>query len=121
MNLSSVHPLDLVAREVGGRAALAIALGVTTAALGNWKVRGVPVERCVGIERLGNGLVTRRDLRPNDWHDIWPEHEEAERLRAVVADLLQRLRRYEPDAADVQAPAAINSEALHSGQEVAHV
>jgi len=25
------------------------------------------------IERATNGLVTRRDLRPQDWHLIWPE------------------------------------------------
>ncbi len=25
------------------------------------------------IERATNGAVTRRDLRPDDWHEIWPE------------------------------------------------
>jgi len=33
----------------------------------------VPVERCVAIERATKGAVTRRDLRPNDWLQIWPE------------------------------------------------
>ena len=28
---------------------------------------------CVAIERATNGAVTRRDLRPDDWHLIWPE------------------------------------------------
>ncbi|HEF5181003.1 hypothetical protein [Burkholderia cenocepacia] len=28
---------------------------------------------CVSIERESKGLVTRRDLHPNDWQDIWPE------------------------------------------------
>ncbi|HDR9439500.1 helix-turn-helix domain-containing protein [Burkholderia multivorans] len=28
---------------------------------------------CVAIERESAGSVTRRDLRPNDWQDIWPE------------------------------------------------
>ena len=28
---------------------------------------------CVAIERVTNGLVTRRDLRPDDWHLHWPE------------------------------------------------
>jgi len=27
----------------------------------------------VAIERATNGAVTRRDLRPDDWHLIWPE------------------------------------------------
>ena len=28
---------------------------------------------CVAIERATRGEVTRRDLRPCDWHLIWPE------------------------------------------------
>lgn len=28
---------------------------------------------CVSIERESKGLVTRRDLHPDDWRDIWPE------------------------------------------------
>lgn len=30
-------------------------------------------ENCVSIEVATGGLVTRRDLRPRDWHLIWPE------------------------------------------------
>lgn len=29
--------------------------------------------RAVQIEKATNGLVTRKDLRPNDFHIIWPE------------------------------------------------
>ncbi|KVG89469.1 hypothetical protein WT81_04990 [Burkholderia stagnalis] len=28
---------------------------------------------CVAIERESKCAVTRRDLRPDDWQDIWPE------------------------------------------------
>ncbi len=28
---------------------------------------------CVSIEQESKGLVTRRDLHPDDWQDIWPE------------------------------------------------
>lgn len=28
---------------------------------------------CVRIRRSTGGAVTRRDLRPDDWHQIWPE------------------------------------------------
>lgn len=28
---------------------------------------------CVAIERATGGKVTRADLRPKDWHLIWPE------------------------------------------------
>lgn len=35
--------------------------------------RSVPPARCVAIEKATNGVVTRRDLRPDDWMKIWPE------------------------------------------------
>lgn len=30
-------------------------------------------EYCVAIEKATEGVVTRRDLRPDDWAAIWPE------------------------------------------------
>lgn len=30
-------------------------------------------ESCVLIEQITEGVVTRQDLRPDDWHRIWPE------------------------------------------------
>jgi DNA-binding transcriptional regulator YdaS (Cro superfamily) len=39
----------------------------------NWRVRGVPISQCSAIESATSGAVTRRDLRPDDWHRIWPE------------------------------------------------
>lgn len=33
----------------------------------------VPIIRCVQIEQATNGAVTRKDLRPDDYHLIWPE------------------------------------------------
>lgn len=33
---------------------------------------------CVAIERETRGHVTRQDLRPDDWHLIWPELAQAE-------------------------------------------
>lgn len=32
---------------------------------------------CVSIEQESKGAVTRKDLRPDDWGDIWPELKEA--------------------------------------------
>lgn len=50
-------------------------LNLPQALISQWanKVRPVPVERCTAIEQATNGAVTRRDLRPDDWHLIWPE------------------------------------------------
>lgn len=30
-------------------------------------------EICVAIEQASHGVVTRKDLRPDDWASIWPE------------------------------------------------
>lgn len=35
--------------------------------------RPVPAHRCPAIETFTAGLVTRQELRPNDWHVYWPE------------------------------------------------
>jgi DNA-binding transcriptional regulator YdaS (Cro superfamily) len=35
--------------------------------------RPVPARLAARIERLTNAAVTRADLRPHDWQDIWPE------------------------------------------------
>ncbi|MFH8134186.1 transcriptional regulator [Pantoea osteomyelitidis] len=29
--------------------------------------------RCIEIEKVTGGAVTRADMRPDDWHKIWPE------------------------------------------------
>lgn len=62
----------------GGTQALADMIGVKFQTVHQWKIVGsggrpVPVERCVAIERATDGRVTRKDLRPDDWHLIWPE------------------------------------------------
>jgi DNA-binding transcriptional regulator YdaS (Cro superfamily) len=62
-------------KQAGGVSALAAAIGVTQSAVSNWRSRGgyVPPEHCASIEHATSGAVTRRDLRPDDWHRIWPE------------------------------------------------
>lgn len=65
--------LDKAIGLVGCQARLARALGVTQQTVSHWRRAGVPVEYCARIELLTEGQVTRRDLRHNDWHLIWPE------------------------------------------------
>lgn len=54
---------------------LAQEMGIGVANIYQWMrgIRPVPVERCAVVERLTGGEVTRKDLRPDDWHEIWPE------------------------------------------------
>lgn len=63
--------------EKSGKSASALAknLGVSPAIIFQWRtgIRPIPVGRCIEVERVTNGAVTRRDLRPKDWHLIWPE------------------------------------------------
>lgn len=61
--------------KTNSNADLARALGCPAALVSQWKlgVRPVPLERCTAIEKATRGAVSRRDLRPEDWHLIWPE------------------------------------------------
>jgi DNA-binding transcriptional regulator YdaS (Cro superfamily) len=70
-----MHPIDKAAEIIGSQTALAVVLCVSKGAVSQWKNedRRVPAAHCVVIERATNGAVTRRDLRPDDWHLIWPE------------------------------------------------
>ena len=60
---------------IGSQRLLAEIIGVKPPSLSEWEKgeSDVPVKRCVQIENATGGQVTRRDLRPNDWHLIWPE------------------------------------------------
>ncbi|MDO9235982.1 MAG: Cro/CI family transcriptional regulator [Aquabacterium sp.] len=66
---------------------LANAVGVSPPVVSDWCTgkKAVPLERCVAIERATNGEVTRQDLRPDDWQDIWPELAQAPATIAPVA------------------------------------
>lgn len=68
-----MNSLDKAINLCGGLSSLAGEIGISSARLGNWRVRGVPVEHCLAIERATVGQVTRKDLRPDDWQCIWPE------------------------------------------------
>lgn len=88
----TTHPLDQAATLLGGRPAMAELLGVTPAAIGNWKSRGVPIEQCPAIERHTSGAISRRHLRPADWQIIWPELADTtatELVRSVRASMQQ--------------------------------
>lgn len=63
-------PLDEATKIIGSQVALAQQLGVTKAAVAQWKLDGrrVPAEHCPVIERLTDGQVRCEDLRPDiDW------------------------------------------------------
>ncbi len=64
------HPIDRAARVLGSQHALALRLGVTKAAVWQWKEPGrkVPAEHCPAIERVTEGVVRCEELRADvDW------------------------------------------------------
>lgn len=59
-------PLGRALAVIGGASALARALGLPWAStVTNWAARGVPAERCLAIEQVTSGAVTRYELRPD--------------------------------------------------------
>ena len=54
---------------------LAVLIGFAPSFVNQWVSgkRPIPITACVAIERVTNKSVTRQELRPDDWHLIWPE------------------------------------------------
>ena len=70
MNLSQYF-----SQERGRQAALAKAIGAHAPDVSRWAdgKRPIPMEYGAAIEAATGGLVTRREMFPNDWHRLWPE------------------------------------------------
>ncbi len=69
------QPIRTACDWFGGVTAFANAINVAPSIVTRWatRVQAVPIIRCVEIEELTAGMVTRKQLRPDDWHLIWPE------------------------------------------------
>ncbi|GAA0781089.1 hypothetical protein GCM10009108_22020 [Castellaniella ginsengisoli] len=69
------QPVRHACALMGGMTALAQKLGLPVQVVSGWAAgtRPVPIIRCVEIEELTGGGVTRKQLRPDDWWQIWPE------------------------------------------------
>ena len=80
--------LDYLRMERGNARRVSERVGLTPAFLSQIAlgVRGVPAERAASIESATGGAVRRWDMRPNDWHRIWPELIGAEGAPAVVTE-----------------------------------
>lgn len=70
----------------GEQKLLAAALGVSRSQMSQM-VSGlchINEKRCVFIEEFTKGNVSRKDLRPNDWYEIWPELATQEQTESEV-------------------------------------
>ncbi len=76
------------------RSDLATQVGTTVGHLNNfcYGYTKLAPEVCVAIEQFTAGTVCRWDLRPDDWHRIWPEligKEGAPEVPQVPTDIAQ--------------------------------
>jgi DNA-binding transcriptional regulator YdaS (Cro superfamily) len=60
-----MNAIQKASQYFGSRSKLAARLGVSGEAVRKWEVGRVPAERCIEIERITDGAVTRADLRPD--------------------------------------------------------
>jgi DNA-binding transcriptional regulator YdaS (Cro superfamily) len=65
--------IDIAAEACGGLGKLAAILGESPQTVANWRVRGIPIAHCAAMEAAAGWKVRRWDMRPGDWHRIWPE------------------------------------------------
>lgn len=72
---ASANALLRAIEIVGSQSALGRAIGRSQALIHKWIHSPNPLgaEHCLTIERATGGAVTRRDLRPDDCHLIWPD------------------------------------------------
>jgi len=85
-NTSQIDALARAIDLVGSATELARFLGVTKAAVSQWRLEGrrVPAEHCPSIERLTHGIVRCESLRPDvDWAAV--RMKRAPRKDVVVA------------------------------------
>jgi DNA-binding transcriptional regulator YdaS (Cro superfamily) len=73
LKLTDSAMIDLL----GGTAKVARMCKIDSAAVSNWRIRGIPADKYMllgaRIEKASHGLVTRMDLFPKNYFLIWPE------------------------------------------------
>ena len=74
MKKSVIASVFLVCEAAGGQRALARFLGIGYSQVHEWAMgkRTVPVRYCWAMVELTEGKVSLQDLRPKDWHLVWP-------------------------------------------------
>ena len=61
--------------------------GISISSLSFWRhgKRPIPFERCPQIETATGGMVSRRDLCPDNWKELWPELAQQEQKKKEEA------------------------------------
>lgn len=62
----TIELIDQACRLLGSQEALAAALRIKSPSISEWRLRGrVPAVRCIPIESVTKGVITRYQLRPD--------------------------------------------------------
>jgi DNA-binding transcriptional regulator YdaS (Cro superfamily) len=77
-----VDLLTFIKSERGNASRLAASIGVSLSYLSQMSTGTISPKRCVQIEEATSGGVTRQEMRPDDWADLWPELKTADRVAA---------------------------------------
>ena len=61
--------------KLGGTTAVARLLGIKAPSVHAWRTGGIPDDKMIRLAPLmeQRGIVSRKTVRPDDWHLIWPE------------------------------------------------
>lgn len=70
---ASVQAFKELVRHYETVAAVAQEFEISVHAVYKWRKSGIPIEHCVTAEINSNKKLTRKVLRPLDWHKYWPE------------------------------------------------
>ena len=64
-----------IIEKLGGPTAVAKLLNVKPPSVHAWKTGGIPDDKLIRLAPTleKQGIATRRELRPDDWEQIWPE------------------------------------------------
>lgn len=68
-----MNPNELI-DKLGGTTAVARLLGIKAPSVHAWRTGWIPDDKLIRLAPLAEqrGIARRQDLRPNDWHLIWP-------------------------------------------------
>ena len=68
---------DQIISLLGGTKVVAKMCNVAPPAVTQWRTRGIPHGQLVflaaTLEKESHGLITRKDLFPDNWYLVWPE------------------------------------------------
>ena len=70
-----MQPIDLI-KKLGGTFAVAELASVKPPSVSEWKTNNrIPDDKLIRLAPIAEarGIATRKELFPNDWHEIWPE------------------------------------------------